>query len=119
MSIPHAAQKISYQGEDVQSWDKLGKDDAGDPLELTHHTNMHIQVLGELSSGRPVMQGSNVEKPEETDWAYLTDAQGFPIQFTTVSIIKRAHTVPRWIRPKVEGGDDNTVVTFLIAMRKG
>lgn len=113
------SEKISMNGEDVVSWEGLKKDDANQPFELHGHISMHIQVLGDLSGARLVMQGSNATKPENTDWAALIDMQGFPIQFATLDLFKRSNTVPRWVRPAVEGGDENTNLDVMIAMRKG
>lgn len=112
-------EKMSMGGEDMISWPGIGAEQSGAPIELQGHVDMHIQVQGELGGGRLVMQGSNVTAPTDDDWAYLADKQGLAIQFLAIDLIKRADTVPRWVRPKAEGGGTDTNVRVLIAMRKG
>lgn len=119
MSVPHVDRKLGMSGDGHISWIDLKSGQAGDPIELHTIADLHIQVLGDLSGATVLLQGSNVAEPGDDDWSSLTDGQGFPLQFGDTNVLKRASTIPWWVRPFIEGGDENTNVSMLIVSRKG
>lgn len=103
--------KIGRDGDTVHTWSKLAASEHGDPLELSTACVLHAQAIGESAGASVYLEGSNVTEPQDTDWSPLPEGSlGLAIKTVT--------TQPRWIRPVVEGGDENTTVSVLIALRR-
>ena len=103
------SEKIGRDGDTVETWTNLKGE--GEPLELSSDFNLYAQLLGELSGAQVGFEGSNVAVPQDTDWSVLPEgAMGHTIKLIA--------TIPRWIRPVVEGGDEHTDVSVLVALRK-
>ena len=119
MTVLRQSVKISMGGESVESWDKLVKNSTGESLELHRSAELHVQVLGEYAGASLLLEGSNETKPGDDDWSMVTDSQGMSMAFNAGSNIRHSSSTPRWIRPVVENGDDNTSLKMLIAIRSG
>ena len=116
--VPRKSAKIATAtGQNVDRWDNLKKGDVGDALELSGPAELHVQVAGEYSGADLLLEGSNETAPGDADWSMVTDTQGLAMIFNAGSNIRHSASTPRWIRPVVENGDENTLLKMLIAIR--
>lgn len=115
--MAHSSDKIGMHGDAIETWDLLA-DEEGEPIELSAAQDMHIQVLGELSGAEVLIEGSNVKSPDEKSWAMLADTESIPLDFVDTAQLRYSSASPRWLRPRVEGGDVNTKVTVVIVFRR-
>ena len=118
--INHSTTKITPHGDDVLAWiDLTSTDNVGQEFEMGQHTELHVQVLGEFGGASVLLLGSNHINPhDDSHWSLAVDRLGFPITFETAATMKRPDVLPRWLRPKIEGGDETTKVSVLIALRR-
>ncbi len=105
------SEKIAREGDTVESWIGMQAKECGEPLELSTHAYLYAQLIGETSGASVNLEGSNAAIPKDTDWSSCS--------FSLDGAIKPVALLPRWIRPVVDGGDENTNVSVLIALRKG
>ena len=102
------------------TWTDLTSGDDGAPLQFAGHADKTLQVLGVFSGGTLVFEGSN-DTRVETDsgnavWFTLNDMQTLPLSKTSAGgdlIVEN----PRYMRPKVTGGDGSTAITVILACK--
>lgn len=103
------------------TWSNLASNDDGQPLQFAGHADKTLQVFGSFSGGATlVFEGSN-DPRVETDsgnavWFTLNDMQTLPLSKTSAGgdlIVEN----PRYMRPKVTGGDGSTSITVILACK--
>jgi len=109
---------IQPGGEDVDhatlvTWSGLLNSDDGARVTLTDFPDRTVQIVGTFGAGGSVnFEGSN----NGTDWAVLTDPQGNPITKTAAAMEFVTET-PRYVRPRVTGGDGTTDLSVVLFAR--
>ena len=109
---------IQPGGEDVDhatlvTWSGLLNSDDGARVTLTDFPDRTVQIVGTFGAGGSVnFEGSN----NGTDWAVLTDPQGNPITKTAAAMEFVTET-PRYVRPRVTGGDGTTDLSVILFAR--
>jgi hypothetical protein len=109
---------IQPGGEDVDhatlvTWSGLLNSDDGARVTLTDFPDRTVQIVGTFGAGGSVnFEGSN----NGTDWVVLTDPQGNPITKTAAAMEFVTET-PRYVRPRVTGGDGTTDLSVVLFAR--
>jgi hypothetical protein len=115
---PRSPAIIQPGGEDVDhatlvTWSGLLNSDDGARVTLTDFPDRTVQIVGTFGAGGSVnFEGSN----NGTDWAVLTDPQGNPITKTAAAMEFVTET-PRYVRPRVTGGDGTTDLSVILFAR--
>jgi hypothetical protein len=95
------------------TWSGLLNGDDGARVTLTDFPDRTVQIVGTFGAGGSVnFEGSN----NGTDWAVLTDPQGNPITKTAAAMEFVTET-PRYVRPRVTGGDGTTDLSVILFAR--
>jgi len=88
----------------VITWAGLLNGDDGAPVEIVGYADRSIQFSGTFGAGGTIqVEGSN----NGTAWHILTNPQGDDIQETS-GALQAIMELPRFIRPRVSGGDGTT-----------
>ena len=109
---------IQPGGEDVDhatlvTWSGLLNGDDGARVTLSDFPDRTVQIVGTFGAGGSVnFEGSN----NGTDWAVLTDPQGNLITKTAAAMEFVTET-PRYVRPRVTGGDGTTDLSVILFAR--
>lgn len=106
------------------TWDNLKSGDVGNSFEITH-TDCSVHVYDVFSGAAVTMQGSNDPRAElgnanyaSAEWFVLQDNTGTNIVIANSGDGKVIAQSPRFIRPKLDGGDGSTNLKCVIS-RKG
>lgn len=111
--VPDEIQKRGDDGH-IITWSDMGIGDVGLPLEMTGSSKRSIQVTGTFSgNGRGDIEGSN----DGTNYDILRDIHGNNLKFKA-SGIAQIGVLPRYLRPRIDGGDGGTSLTFSMLVRK-
>jgi hypothetical protein len=97
----------------VCRWADLGSDDEGSLADLGGWDRASVQVFGTFSGASLSIEGSH----DGENFAVLSDPQGLPLSLTAADL--KAVTEPcRYIKPKVNGGDEETKLTVIVLARR-
>ena len=111
------AKDEQLQGNDATravTWEGLGLEDVGKPIDVTESEERTVQVLGEFGSrGALVIEGSLDGEHFRT----LTDSEGFELELTD-DALKTVSEAVRFARPRVAKGDANTKLTVIFFVRR-
>lgn len=103
----------------VIRWTGLLADDDGQWRLLEHYREKCLHVFGEFSGAILTFEGSNEDANvgEPTSPIQLKDQTGNIIAFTSPGI---SHVLenPRYVRPKITGGDGSTDLSLLMVCRR-
>lgn len=95
-------------------WATLANGDDGTPFEFVDWADRTIHVYGTFGvGGTVVLEGSN----DGTNYVTLTDSNGAAMSFTAAAC-KQINEAPRFVRPRVTGGDGTTALTFSLTARR-
>lgn len=94
-------------------WADMLTGDDGAVVEQVEHTDRCIQVEGIFGGGQLVIEGSN----NGEQWHALTNPSGEDLIFTSAGIDQVVES-PRYLRPRVIGGDGTTSLTVSMIMRR-
>lgn len=83
----------------VVTWEGLGGEDDGAPLEMPGWADRSVQITGTFDTGTCTIEGSN----DGTNYELLTDGQGNDISKTSADLEGVAE-ITRYLRPHVTGG---------------
>lgn len=98
----------------VFTWSGLLNGDTGAPVTWVDFADRCFQVTGTFGvDGSVTIQGSN----DGATWATLSDPQGSALTFTAAKI-EQALELPRYVRPSVTAGDNDTALVVTLCMRK-
>jgi hypothetical protein len=96
------------------TWTGLLNGDQGGNFEFADWADRAIQIFGTFgAAGTIVIEGSN----DGTNFVTLTDAAGSAMSFTAATL-KQMTEAPRYIRPRVTGGDGTTSLTVILLARR-
>lgn len=94
------------------TWEGLGDGDDGTPIRLSFSADKSVQVSGTFSTGGELtLEGSM----DNANWETLSDPQGNALALSSGGV-KTILQNPRYIRPRVTGGDASTDLEVLIGM---
>lgn len=111
--VPDEIQKRGDDGH-IITWPDMAIGDVGLPLEMTGSSKRSIQVSGTFSAGAVgVIEGSN----NGATYDLLRDITGNNLRFKA-SGIAQIGVLPRYLRPRIDGGDGGTSLTFSMLVRK-
>lgn len=108
----------SLNGDDLTIWDSLKAGHGGAPMELSNNSELHIQVYGSFNGAVVAIEGSNVAGPDDLIWTGIVDGHNLPLEFSEGDPIKQAGAIPRWVAPRVIGGDESTDLNVNIIIRE-
>jgi hypothetical protein len=106
----HDKDPSSGRHSSVSKWD-LKADEAG-PWIAETCSFMSVQVAGEFGGGKCVLEGTNDKTIKPCNLSYQFDDD---LSFSS-SGMKNCRIIPKFIRPRIEGGDQETLITVIIYM---
>lgn len=113
MTRDHAAGTFGSRGIGfTATWSDLGPKDDGAPYEIMGASERCVQVSGDLSGARVFIDGS----VDGTHFHPLYNPDGAPLMFRTPGLEAIREPV-RFIRPRVDGGMDETKVEVVLMIR--
>jgi hypothetical protein len=96
------------------TWSGLLLTDDGNPVTIPGYSDRSIQFQGTFGVGGTIqIEGSN----DGTNYQVLTDPQGNAISKTSASI-EAITELPRFIRPRITGGDGTTNLVASLFMKR-
>lgn len=102
------------------TWTGLLNGDDGQWFDTLDFADISIEVGGTFGvGGTLIIEGSNLATPPATSVAAhtLNDPQGNALSFTAAKM-EQVLEMPRWIRPRVTGGDGTTSLTVNLWARR-
>lgn len=98
----------------VIQWASLANGDDGGVIPFSQYADKSVQVTGVFGvAGSVLLEGSN----DGTNYVALTDVQGNALAFTSAQI-KQVTEISAFTRPRVTGGDGDTLLTVSLCMRE-
>lgn len=94
-------------------WNSLAAGDDGKPFPFVDCADRTIQVEGTFGGGSLIFEGSN----DGVNYRTLHDPQGVLLSIATAQIFTVTQ-VPKWIRPRVSGGDVTTALSVSMVARR-
>lgn len=89
-------------------------DGAATGVELPEWADNCCQIIGTIGGATITIEGSN----DGTNWETLNNAQGGALSFVALtSTIKQIVERPRFIRPKITGGNATGIGVYLLMRR--
>jgi hypothetical protein len=103
------------------TWANLANGDTGEPLSFAGHADKTMQVFGTFGAGGSItFEGSNdprvISDPNNAVWFTMNDPQTLPLVKTGAGgdlIIEN----PRFMRPRITGGDVTTSITAILCCK--
>ena len=96
-------------------WEGLKKDDTGKPVSVPGVASMYFQSVGISGPSTVVIEGSLEEIPEH--YFVMRDDSDMPVFLSGIEGVAIPYPGVMHIRPRVEGGEEDTEFTVILFTR--
>lgn len=97
------------------TWSGLANGDDGSPVDYPDFVDRCVAFTGIFGAGGTIQLEGSIDG---TNYFPLTDPQGNNIS-KTAAAIEQVIEMPRWVRPRVTGGDGTTALVCNLWARRG